>query len=119
MTRPTFPWPARGGRQPNRPTIAVDPRNAAIRQAHRSPRHLGGEPELLAEIEYRTKSAEGNVRHPCFQGLMARSECFARSALSWRSPRIARRSRHRIDRRARRFVRTHSLIQSEVVPSRN
>jgi bifunctional non-homologous end joining protein LigD len=27
------------------------------------------EPELLAEIEYRTKSAEGKVRHPFFKGL--------------------------------------------------
>jgi bifunctional non-homologous end joining protein LigD len=27
------------------------------------------EPELLAEIEYRAKSAEGNVRHPFFKGL--------------------------------------------------
>ena len=27
------------------------------------------EPELLAEIEYRTKSAEGKVRHPLFKGI--------------------------------------------------
>ena len=27
------------------------------------------EPELLAEIEYRAKSAEGKVRHPFFKGL--------------------------------------------------
>jgi len=27
------------------------------------------EPELLAEIEYRTKSAEGKVRHPFFKGI--------------------------------------------------
>jgi bifunctional non-homologous end joining protein LigD len=27
------------------------------------------EPELLAEIEYRAKSAEGKVRHPFFRGL--------------------------------------------------
>jgi ATP-dependent DNA ligase len=26
-------------------------------------------PELLAEIEYRAKSAEGKVRHPFFKGL--------------------------------------------------
>jgi bifunctional non-homologous end joining protein LigD len=26
-------------------------------------------PELLAEIEYRAKSAEGKVRHPVFKGL--------------------------------------------------
>ena len=27
------------------------------------------EPSLLAEIEYRAKSAEGKVRHPLFKGL--------------------------------------------------
>jgi bifunctional non-homologous end joining protein LigD len=27
------------------------------------------EPELLAQIEYRAKSAKGNVRHPFFKGL--------------------------------------------------
>jgi bifunctional non-homologous end joining protein LigD len=27
------------------------------------------EPNLLAEIEYRAKSAEGKVRHPVFKGL--------------------------------------------------
>ena len=27
------------------------------------------EPELLAEIEYRAKSAEGKVRHPFFKGV--------------------------------------------------
>jgi bifunctional non-homologous end joining protein LigD len=27
------------------------------------------EPELLAEIEYRAKSAEGKVRHPFYRGL--------------------------------------------------
>jgi len=27
------------------------------------------EPSLLAEIEYRTKSAEGKVRHPFFKGI--------------------------------------------------
>jgi bifunctional non-homologous end joining protein LigD len=27
------------------------------------------QPELLAEIEYRAKSAEGKVRHPFFKGL--------------------------------------------------
>ena len=30
---------------------------------------IWGEPELLAEIEYRAKSAEGKVRHPFFRGL--------------------------------------------------
>jgi bifunctional non-homologous end joining protein LigD len=27
------------------------------------------EPELLAEVEYRAKSAEGKLRHPFFRGL--------------------------------------------------
>ena len=27
------------------------------------------EPELLAEVEYRAKSAEGKLRHPFFKGL--------------------------------------------------
>jgi bifunctional non-homologous end joining protein LigD len=27
------------------------------------------EPEFLAEIEYRAKSAEGKVRHPVFKGI--------------------------------------------------
>jgi bifunctional non-homologous end joining protein LigD len=27
------------------------------------------EPELLVEIEYRVKSAEGKVRHPFFKGI--------------------------------------------------
>jgi hypothetical protein len=31
------------------------------------------EPELLAEIEYRAKSAEGKVRHPFFKGLREES----------------------------------------------
>jgi bifunctional non-homologous end joining protein LigD len=32
--------------------------------------HIWVEPaELLAEIEYRAKSAEGKVRHPFFRGL--------------------------------------------------
>jgi hypothetical protein len=47
---------------------AVDPEDAAFQQAHRAQGHLG-EPELLAEIEYRAKSAEGKVRHPFFKGL--------------------------------------------------
>jgi bifunctional non-homologous end joining protein LigD len=36
------------------------------RIAHRG---IWVEPELLAEIEYRAKSAEGNVRHPVYKGL--------------------------------------------------
>ncbi|MBR1211273.1 non-homologous end-joining DNA ligase [Bradyrhizobium sp. JYMT SZCCT0180] len=38
----------------------------AKRIAHRG---IWVEPELLAEIEYRAKSAEGKVRHPFFKGL--------------------------------------------------
>jgi bifunctional non-homologous end joining protein LigD len=38
----------------------------AKRIAHRG---IWVEPELLAEIEYRAKSAEGKVRHPFFRGL--------------------------------------------------
>jgi bifunctional non-homologous end joining protein LigD len=34
--------------------------------AHRG---VGVEPSLLAEIEYRAKSADGKVRHPFFKGL--------------------------------------------------
>jgi bifunctional non-homologous end joining protein LigD len=34
--------------------------------AHRG---IWAEPELLAEIEYRAKSAEGKVRHPFYKGL--------------------------------------------------
>jgi bifunctional non-homologous end joining protein LigD len=36
------------------------------RIAHRG---IWVEPTLLAEIEYRAKSAEGKVRHPVFKGL--------------------------------------------------
>jgi bifunctional non-homologous end joining protein LigD len=36
------------------------------RIAHRG---IRVEPSLLAEIEYRAKSAEGKVRHPLFKGL--------------------------------------------------
>ncbi|MEH2545618.1 ATP-dependent DNA ligase [Bradyrhizobium sp. AZCC 2262] len=36
------------------------------RIAHRG---IWVEPKLLAEIEYRAKSAEGKVRHPFFRGL--------------------------------------------------
>ena len=32
-------------------------------------RRIWVEPELLAEIEYRAKSAEGKVRHPFFKGI--------------------------------------------------
>ena len=46
----------------------VDPQDPALQQAHRASRRLG-RAELLAEIEYRAKSAEGKVRHPVFKGL--------------------------------------------------
>ncbi len=39
---------------------------AAAEIAHRG---IWVEPELMAEIEYRAKSAEGKVRHPFFKGL--------------------------------------------------
>ena len=47
---------------------AADPQNPALRKriAHKG---IWVEPELLAEIEYRAKSAEGKVRHPFFKGL--------------------------------------------------
>ena len=32
-------------------------------------RRLWVEPSLLAEVEYRAKSAEGKVRHPFYKGL--------------------------------------------------
>jgi bifunctional non-homologous end joining protein LigD len=38
----------------------------AKRVAHKG---IWVEPKLLAEIEYRAKSAEGKVRHPFFKGL--------------------------------------------------
>ena len=38
----------------------------AKRIAHRG---IWVEPQLMAEIEYRAKSAEGKVRHPFFKGL--------------------------------------------------
>jgi bifunctional non-homologous end joining protein LigD len=38
----------------------------AKRIAHRG---IWVEPELLPEIEYHAKSAEGKVRHPVFKGL--------------------------------------------------
>ena len=31
--------------------------------------YAGVEPELMAEIEYRARSAEGKVRHPIFKGI--------------------------------------------------
>jgi bifunctional non-homologous end joining protein LigD len=47
---------------------AADPQDAAYAKkiAHKA---IWVEPELLAEIEYRAKSAEGKVRHPFFKGL--------------------------------------------------
>jgi bifunctional non-homologous end joining protein LigD len=38
----------------------------SMRIAHKG---IWVEPELLAEIEYRAKSAEGKVRHPFFKGI--------------------------------------------------
>jgi bifunctional non-homologous end joining protein LigD len=45
-------------------SYAADPYAKKI--AHRG---IWVESELLAEIEYRTKSAEGKVRHPFFKGI--------------------------------------------------
>jgi bifunctional non-homologous end joining protein LigD len=47
---------------------AADPRGAPYTKkiAHKG---IWVEPELLAEIEYRARSAEGKVRHPFFKGL--------------------------------------------------
>ena len=49
-------------------TKAADPQDAALRQEDRAPGNLG-RAALLAEIEYRAKSAEGKVRHPFFKGI--------------------------------------------------
>jgi bifunctional non-homologous end joining protein LigD len=46
----------------------ADPQNPALRQEDRASRH-SVEPNLLAEIEYRAKSAEGKPRHLFFKGL--------------------------------------------------
>jgi hypothetical protein len=43
-----------------------DPALYGKRIAHRG---IWVEPSLLAEIEYRAKSAEGKVRHPVFKGI--------------------------------------------------
>src|SRR5258707_1704947 len=48
---------------------AANPQNPALLQKDRAQGDIWVEPELLAEIEYRTKSAEGKVRHPFFKGL--------------------------------------------------
>jgi ATP-dependent DNA ligase len=45
---------------------AVGPECPALQQAHRG---IWVEPTLLAEIEYRAKSAEDKVRHPVLKGL--------------------------------------------------
>jgi bifunctional non-homologous end joining protein LigD len=42
------------------------PQPYAKRIAHKG---IWVEPKLLAEVEYRAKSAEGKVRHPFFKGL--------------------------------------------------
>jgi bifunctional non-homologous end joining protein LigD len=43
-----------------------DTKERLARVAHKG---IWVEPTLLAEIEYRAKSAEGKVRHPFFKGL--------------------------------------------------
>ena len=48
---------------------SLTPAVAASEPASIAHRGIWVEPELLAEIEYRAKSAEGQVRHPFFKGL--------------------------------------------------
>ena len=47
---------------------ATDPQNSTYskRIAHKG---IWVEPDLLAEVEYRSKSAEGKVRHPFYRGI--------------------------------------------------
>jgi bifunctional non-homologous end joining protein LigD len=52
----------------------MDPSKPLIRKTHPYSKRIAHrgiwvEPELLAEIEYRAKSAEGKVRHPFLKGL--------------------------------------------------
>jgi ATP-dependent DNA ligase len=60
------------------PPLAVQPRLSASQAADQEDpalwqriahRCIWVEPSLLAEIEYRAKSAEGKVRHPVFKGV--------------------------------------------------
>jgi ATP-dependent DNA ligase len=53
---------------PAQPQPAVRLPLKADRQ-DRAPRGIWVEPSLLAEIEYRAKSAAGKVRHPFFKGI--------------------------------------------------
>jgi hypothetical protein len=48
------------------PAQAPDPQEPA--QENRAP-GIWVEPSLLAEVEYRAKSAEGKLRHPLFKGI--------------------------------------------------
>jgi ATP-dependent DNA ligase len=50
----------------NAGSAIIDGKVVAPKIAHRG---VWVEPSLPAEIEYRTKSAEGKVRHPSFKGL--------------------------------------------------
>jgi bifunctional non-homologous end joining protein LigD len=56
---------ARAAQAPN----AADPQNPALHTGGSRTKGIWVEPELLAEIEYRAKSAEGKVRHRFFKGL--------------------------------------------------
>jgi hypothetical protein len=47
-------------------SVPPSPQKPTLQQAHRG---IWVEPSLLAEIEYRAKSAEGKVRHPFYKGL--------------------------------------------------
>lgn len=56
--------------QPPKAAEAVDPEDAALLEADLS-QGIWLELKLLAEFEYRAKSAEGKVRYPIFKGLRA------------------------------------------------
>lgn len=48
---------------------AADPKDATLHSKRIAHKAIWVEPELLAEIEYRARSAEGKVRHPFFRGV--------------------------------------------------
>ena len=87
-----------GGR-PADAAQAIDPRTQAYRKLI-ARRGVSVEPKLLAEIEYRAKSAEGKVRHPFFKGLREdlywmRSIGAIRPRSARTIPTLARRTRRR------------------------
>jgi ATP-dependent DNA ligase len=54
---------------PRRKYTERDGRTGAVAIPRWAHKWIWVEPTLLAEIEYRAKSAEGKVRHPFFKGL--------------------------------------------------